>query len=307
MAWFRSHDGAPQDDKWTSAAKLLPRKLKIGPDTVAAVAWKLLECANMADDRGSIADFNPRNYALWCDRPVEHIKAVVTALYEVGFLAAGRIQAWEKRQPLREREPEEAGASTERSARSRAKKKAIIPAKDTATMQRNATACNSPNSNSNSDTGQSQSSLSLIPPSVEGGRGEGEREREIFTLECECRTLVEGEPVSVNINFRPIQRLVNAGLAPGDVREGVRRAVATGMRPRSWSAFENFIRRAAKDRLERAGPGGGDVLRFDQARSARGRWPAPRNYRLEALAKLHAELNGLPENVSFAREADDGA
>ena len=159
----------------------------------------------------------------------------------------------------------------------------------------------------NSDTDKSQSSLSLIPPSVEGGRGEGEREREIFTLECECRTLVEGEPVSVNINFRPIQRLVNAGLAPGDVREGVRRAVATGMRPRSWSAFENFIRRAAKDRLERAGPGGGDVLRFDQARSARGRWPAPRNYRLEALAKLHAELNGLPENVSFAREADDGA
>jgi hypothetical protein len=108
--------------------------------------------------------------------------------------------------------------------------------------------------------------MTLDDPAREAQRQQEPERR----LEADCRKLVEGLPVSVDPNFVPILRLIDEGvITADDVLSGVRQAVAKNVRARTWATFENFIRRVAKDRLERYGPappGAACVVRLDRRR-----------------------------------------
>ncbi|GEP06840.1 hypothetical protein [Methylobacterium oxalidis] len=67
------------------------------------------------------------------------------------------------------------------------------------------------------------------------------------------RPLVGSLPVSVDPDLSPILALLREGLTEADVIAGVQACVERARRkPRCWGDFENWIRRAAKDRLEAA-------------------------------------------------------
>lgn len=65
------------------------------------------------------------------------------------------------------------------------------------------------------------------------------------------RPFVGSLPVSVDPDLSPILALLRDGLTEADVIAGVQACVERARRkPRCWGDFENWIRRAAKDRLE---------------------------------------------------------
>lgn len=68
------------------------------------------------------------------------------------------------------------------------------------------------------------------------------------------RPLVGTLPVVVDPDLSPILKLLAEGLTIEDVETGVSACVERARkRPRAWGDFENWIRRAAKDRLETTG------------------------------------------------------
>ena len=92
-----------------------------------------------------------------------------------------------------------------------------------------------------------ESSLTVVTPSSvrEGTTTTSGADVQLLAqLEAECRTLVGAHPVATNVNFGPIAALVGQGASHSDIIGGIRAAMAkTDFRPRSWAAFENFIRR----------------------------------------------------------------
>ena len=98
------------------------------------------------------------------------------------------------------------------------------------------------------ETGTARAREEACEPSPEAKRAE---ER---ALEAECQRKVEGLPVSASVNFVPVLRLLDQGMTRADILAGIDAALGKGVVPRGWSVFENFIREAAKDRLERALP-----------------------------------------------------
>lgn len=117
MDWFRWHHGSVTDPKF----QLVARKTKSRVADVIAVWAFLLEAASQAEERGNPGqqDFEAIDCALGLDDG--QAQAIHGAMVDRGVVVAdGRIAAWEKRQPKREREDDK---STERVKAFREKKR----------------------------------------------------------------------------------------------------------------------------------------------------------------------------------------
>lgn len=98
IEWFRSWHGAPTDPKWLGIA----RRAGVATGIAAAVAWALMDRASQAEDRGSIAGYDPDGLGCFFGCEPEQVDAIVAAMGDKGMICDGRFTAWEKRQPKRE-------------------------------------------------------------------------------------------------------------------------------------------------------------------------------------------------------------
>ena len=96
--WFRSWHGAPVDAKWRTIAK----RAGVRTSCVVSIAWLLMDRASQSEDRGSIAGYDAETIADFLDMETLDVENVIRAMTDKGFISAGRIAAWEKRQPKRE-------------------------------------------------------------------------------------------------------------------------------------------------------------------------------------------------------------
>ena len=110
MEWFRMYHGMPFDTKLRVVAKRAGQ-----PMGVAVVVWAcILDAASQSDPRG-IAVIDAEEIAVALDFEVEAVEAVLAAMLDKGMMDKdGHLEAWDKRQHT---------TSTERSKKSRAKKK----------------------------------------------------------------------------------------------------------------------------------------------------------------------------------------
>jgi hypothetical protein len=126
MHWFRWHHGTVTDPKFGLIAK------KAGTSVAEVIAiWAcLLEAASASEDRGDpgVPDFEAIDFALGLDEGItERVYGLMQArsLIDQG---TGRLTAWEKRQPKRERDDDN---SAERKRRQREREAggvtAVIP------------------------------------------------------------------------------------------------------------------------------------------------------------------------------------
>lgn len=115
MDWFRWHHGSVTDPKF----QLVAKKAGVKPAEVLAVWACLLEEASQAEDRGNpgTIDFEAIDCLLGLDEGTT--ERIYQRMAERGlFTAEGRVEAWERRQPKREREDDTAA---ERKRRQRAR------------------------------------------------------------------------------------------------------------------------------------------------------------------------------------------
>jgi len=129
MDWFRWHHGSVNDPKF----QLVAKKSGASVAEVLAVWASLLEAASMAEHRGHPGelDFEAMDCALgMADGRSQAIYSHMTAR---GVIAEdGRVAAWERRQPKREREDDN---STERVKAFRAKQRHETPSNATETTE----------------------------------------------------------------------------------------------------------------------------------------------------------------------------
>lgn len=104
MEWFRAYHGICSDQKWPIVA----RKAKVSVGTVVSVWLALLEFASQAAERGSVAAFDPETMDALYGYDDGTTATVFGALTEKGLICDGRICAWGKRQPKRERDDDSA-------------------------------------------------------------------------------------------------------------------------------------------------------------------------------------------------------
>lgn len=100
MEWYRAYHGTCSDPKWPIVA----RKAKVSVGVVVSVWFALLESASQASERGSVANFDPETVDALYGYDDGTTEAVFGAMLEKGLICEGRICAWDKRQPKRERE-----------------------------------------------------------------------------------------------------------------------------------------------------------------------------------------------------------
>lgn len=99
MSWWRSWHGAPTDHKWAVIAARSGVKTGI----VSAVAWALFDYASQNAERGSVAGFDPEEYAVYSGFDEGEIIAVIQAMTDKGIITdGGTLTNWKKRQPERE-------------------------------------------------------------------------------------------------------------------------------------------------------------------------------------------------------------
>ncbi len=115
MEWFRWFHGAVSDDKWPLIARRSGQSVAV----VVAVWAALLECASQADQRGSIAAFDPESMDALLQVQDGTCHAVLAAMSEgkKPRIADGRIAKWNERQPMRERDDDSAGRVRSHRAR----------------------------------------------------------------------------------------------------------------------------------------------------------------------------------------------
>jgi len=113
--WFRWHHGTTGDRKFPLVAKRAGARL----GDVLAMWAILLEQASAADDRGNPGSIDFDSIDLALDMPEGAAQAIHAAMVDRKLIdgATGRLMAWEKRQPKRERPDDN---STERSRAHRA-------------------------------------------------------------------------------------------------------------------------------------------------------------------------------------------
>ena len=100
MEWYRAYHGACSDAKWPIVA----RKAKVSVGVVVSVWFAPLESASQASERGSVENFDPETVDALYGYEDGTTAAVFSAMLEKGLICDGRICAWDKRQPKRERE-----------------------------------------------------------------------------------------------------------------------------------------------------------------------------------------------------------
>ena len=120
--WFRWHHGSVTDPKFQLVARKSGASL---PDVLAVWAY-ILEKASASEDRGSFGDIDAEALDCLFNFPSTETRTadILAALEARGMVSAGRVEAWEKRQPKREREEEK---STERVRAFRAKQRHETP------------------------------------------------------------------------------------------------------------------------------------------------------------------------------------
>ncbi len=120
MNWWRAHHGISNDAKLAVvAARAGVKKCEVGWVWVI-----LLDHASQANDRGSIADLlaDPDEIMVMSDIPSDVIKKIIDSLRSRGLITEnGRLSAWNKRQPVREREEDPTTAERTRRHRERIK------------------------------------------------------------------------------------------------------------------------------------------------------------------------------------------
>jgi hypothetical protein len=119
--WWRAYHGLPFDSKLAVIAKRCGARR----GDVAAVWVALLDCASQHVDRGSVVEIDPEEIAVSFDYEVEYVSKILAAFEEKGMIAGGRLTAWERRQPQRERE--DSSAARTRDYRQRLKNLAHSP------------------------------------------------------------------------------------------------------------------------------------------------------------------------------------
>lgn len=116
MHWFRWHHGSVTDPK----LGLIAKKAGVSMAEVIAIWVSLLEAASKSEDRGNpgVPDFESMDFALGL---AEGVSQRVYGLMQDKALIAketGRLVAWERRQPKRERE-DDGGSERKRRQRER--------------------------------------------------------------------------------------------------------------------------------------------------------------------------------------------
>jgi hypothetical protein len=114
MHWFRWHHGTVTDPK----LGLIAKKAGVSMAQVIAIWVHLLEAASTSEDRGNpgVPDFESMDFYLEVEEGVA--QRVYGLMQDKGLIAkdTGRLVAWERRQPKREREDD---TGTERKRRQR--------------------------------------------------------------------------------------------------------------------------------------------------------------------------------------------
>lgn len=118
MDWFRVYHGACSDPKWPIVA----RKANTNVGTVVSIWMALLDHASQCNDRGSIEGFDCETIDALYGYDDGVCERVVRALEDKKLISGGRIAAWEKRQPIREREGESATDDKQSSSAERVRK-----------------------------------------------------------------------------------------------------------------------------------------------------------------------------------------
>ena len=122
MGWYKVHEGVISDSKWPLISRLSKQ-----PKVVVVAVWMaLLDHASQADERGSVARFNPREIDALLDLDDGVTQSVLSALEEEKLIENQRIVSWEKRQGASASGRRSSGAamtSTERVRAYRARKK----------------------------------------------------------------------------------------------------------------------------------------------------------------------------------------
>lgn len=116
MHWFRWHHGTVTDPK----LGLIAKKADVSTAEVIAIWACLLEAASESEDRGNpgAPDFESMDFALGLEEGVA--QRVYGLMQDKALIAqeTGRLVAWERRQPKRERE-DDGGAERKRRQRER--------------------------------------------------------------------------------------------------------------------------------------------------------------------------------------------
>ncbi|DAZ90922.1 TPA_asm: putative replication protein O [Cyanophage Cy-LDV1] len=134
MDWFRWHHGSVTDPKF----QVVARRAGASVAEVVAVWACLLEAASANEaDRGNIGNIDLEAIECLLGLPESRAFAICQAMDERNLLdfSSGRVGAWERRQPKREREDN----STERSRAFRERQRA---AQQDQAKERHATTCN---------------------------------------------------------------------------------------------------------------------------------------------------------------------
>ena len=116
MDWFRWHHGSVTDPKF----QLVARKADASLPDVLAVWVYVLEAASQSNDRGAFGALDCEALDLLFGFPDDRTSKILDAMAVRGLLDDGRVVAWAKRQPKREREGD---LSTERVKAFRHKKR----------------------------------------------------------------------------------------------------------------------------------------------------------------------------------------
>ncbi len=116
MHWFRWHHGTVTDPK----LGLIAKKAGVSMAEVIAIWAHLLEAASESEDRGNpgVPDFESMDFALGVEEGIT--QRVYGLMRDKALIAkdTGRLVAWERRQPKRERE-DDGGAERKRRQRER--------------------------------------------------------------------------------------------------------------------------------------------------------------------------------------------
>lgn len=174
MEWYRAYHGACSDAKWPIVA----RKAKVSVGVVVSVWFALLESASQASERGSVENFDPETVDALYGYEDGTTAAVFSVMLEKGLICDGRICAWDKRQPKREREDNSAARVRQfREKQRRETQTEATEAQDSASV----TPCNAsvtpPEQNREEQTREEINNTPPIPPKGE----EREKHSQRFT------------------------------------------------------------------------------------------------------------------------------
>lgn len=124
--WFRWHHGSVTDPKF----QLVARKSGQSLPAVIAVWAFVLEQASAHESRGDFSGLDCESVDCLLGLDDGATNAILAAMSDRGLVDAGRVAAWEKRQPKRERDTDN---SAERTRAYRARQKAGDADKDDVT------------------------------------------------------------------------------------------------------------------------------------------------------------------------------